>query len=639
MKNLYKHILAVASGLISLVVYITTLNPTVTFMDSGELSAACATFGIPHPTGYPLYLVIGYVFAKLPFSSSPVYNLNLLSAVLSSAAVVMFFYCVILIIDLLKESKPAKQQKQKNVKASEAHKRSGDEIIIIAFFSALIFAFSRTFWSNADAVEVYPLHALFLVTLIYFCLKIYSGLKTDNKKSWVLLFIFLGLSFSNHLTTVFVLPAILLIYYLQYKANPVLAISIRKYMFLVIPGLLLYIILMIRASAEPFINWSNPSNISNLFHHVSGGDYSQLMFSSSSVFSKNASLFFSSVLKEFAIASGIIAVIGLVYLYFRNKNLFYFLLLLILSCLAYSLNYNIRDVLTYFLLVFITLGFSFTAGIVWLLDYLIKNLKLEKNAAVVTVTIGLVLTGISLKYNYAGNDNRNDYVIEDITLNTLNQAEPNAVLMTYDWGYVYPASIYYQQVNHLRGDLKVFNVKFLSAPWYLEMIKKYYPDIYGNCKNEIDDYLSIESNTQSSLSSAKLSALVKAFIIKNRANHPFYMTYDFAYSKEIRPMIADYLIQPAGFVYKLVSKGAPYDSTTGISSLDLNFRKYEPDSQEKEKTYIFTAGIYYDNAVYHFTHKNFPLALRFTDKAIEMRNNFNEAINLKNQILKESKPK
>ncbi len=508
--------------------------------------------------------------------------------------------------------------------------------MLASFFSALVFGFSRTFWSNALSVEVYPLHALLLLILLYYCVRIYASLKENNRKNWILLFVFLGLSFANHMTTVFVVPGILYIFYLQHKENPAFAKSVYPLVFWAIPGLLLYLVLMLRASSEPFMNWSDPKTLGNLYHHVTGGDYSQLMFSSSNVFSKNAKLFFSTVLGEYAVVSGIIAVIGLGYLYVRNKHLFYFIIILILGCLLYSLNYNIRDVLTYFLLIYILLGLTFGAGFIYVLDFLSSRVNLQKNFSAVIIIGGLLLSGFSLKYNYGANNNSTNYAVEDITLNTLNELEPNSVLMTYDWGYVYPAAVYYQQIAGVRQDVKIFNVKFLSVAWYLNTIKKYYPDVYDNCKEEIDNYLtSGASEGNEKMHAVKLASLVKAFITKNFAKLPFYTTFDFAYSKEMKPLISEYGIQPAGLVYKLVIKNSGYDRTAGLNSLQAEFRKYEPDTQEKEKVNISTAGIYYDNAIYHATNKNSLLALRFLDKALDLRSDFKEALTLKNQLLKE----
>lgn len=629
--------LAVGAGVICLIVYIITLNPTVTFMDSGELAAACTAFGIPHPTGYPLFLIIGYIFTRLPISSSPVYNLNLMSAVLSAAAVVVFYYVSYLLLSNLKSAARTQTVKRKKEKRSkEKHLKevnifNTDTITIISFFTAIVFGFSKTFWENALSVEVYPLHGLFLILLIYYSLKIYFNLKEHNKKDWIILFILLGFSFANHMTTVFIIPGIVYIYVLQYRVDILYTKSLSKQFLYVLPGLLLYLVLMVRASSGPYLNWSEPDTFSNLWHHITGGDYSQLMFSSSSVFSKNFNLFFGTVLNEYAVISGIISLVGLIFLYKQNRVIFYYFAILILSCLAYSLNYNIRDLLSYFLLIYILLGLTFGIGFINSLNKLIKS---KTNFILITVIAGLVLSGFSLVYNFKANDESKNYAVEDITLNTLNELGPNSILMTYDWGYVYPAVLYYQQVSKVRDDVKVFNVKFLSVPWYLDMIKKYYPDIYEPCKTEIKSYT--ETYGDDNMHTQRLTNLVRTFIDKSYKIYVIYMTFDFAYSKEIRSILSDYSIQPDGLVYRLTAKNSAYDSTAGVNSLQAVFRAYNPDTPEKEKTNISTAGVYFDNAVYHYQHKNNALAIGFLDKAIELRSNFNEAINMRNQLFKET---
>jgi hypothetical protein len=54
------------SGLILFIIYLITLAPSVVQIDAGELAAVQATLGIAHPTGYPLFTIIGFLFSKLP---------------------------------------------------------------------------------------------------------------------------------------------------------------------------------------------------------------------------------------------------------------------------------------------------------------------------------------------------------------------------------------------------------------------------------------------------------------------------------------------------------------------------------------------------------------------------------------------
>ncbi len=78
--------------LVTFAVFIKTLAPTVWFIDSGELAAVASTLGIAHPTGYPLFTLIGHLFSILPISKSEVYNLNLMSAFFCSLASFMFVF-------------------------------------------------------------------------------------------------------------------------------------------------------------------------------------------------------------------------------------------------------------------------------------------------------------------------------------------------------------------------------------------------------------------------------------------------------------------------------------------------------------------------------------------------------------------
>jgi hypothetical protein len=83
--------IGLALFLVSLGIYSATLAHTVGFIDSGELAWASATLGIPHPTGYPLYTLLTYLFVSaFPFLE-PIAAINLFSALAVAGATVGFF--------------------------------------------------------------------------------------------------------------------------------------------------------------------------------------------------------------------------------------------------------------------------------------------------------------------------------------------------------------------------------------------------------------------------------------------------------------------------------------------------------------------------------------------------------------------
>jgi hypothetical protein len=61
------------------ILYIFTLAPTIYNLDSAELVTAAATGGLVRATGYPLYLILGNLWSKLPLGDVG-YRMNLFSA-------------------------------------------------------------------------------------------------------------------------------------------------------------------------------------------------------------------------------------------------------------------------------------------------------------------------------------------------------------------------------------------------------------------------------------------------------------------------------------------------------------------------------------------------------------------------------
>ena len=74
------------AALVSLAVYAWSAAPNVTLLDSGEFLVAGQHFGVPHPTGYPLWTLLNWLFLLLPFGNAA-WEVAIFSGVCAAAAV------------------------------------------------------------------------------------------------------------------------------------------------------------------------------------------------------------------------------------------------------------------------------------------------------------------------------------------------------------------------------------------------------------------------------------------------------------------------------------------------------------------------------------------------------------------------
>src|SRR5215510_7343726 len=69
----------------ALLLYIRTLAPTVTLVDSGELIVAARTLGVAHPPGFPLYVLLAHLATLFPVGNVAV-RVNTASALFAALA-------------------------------------------------------------------------------------------------------------------------------------------------------------------------------------------------------------------------------------------------------------------------------------------------------------------------------------------------------------------------------------------------------------------------------------------------------------------------------------------------------------------------------------------------------------------------
>ena len=425
-----------------LVSYILTLSPTVGLIDCGELTAGCYLLDILHPTGYPLYTLIGNILSKIPIGTI-VQRINFVSAVYCAIAGLFFF---ILLLDLT-------------------------DSVVAALVSTSLFAFSRTIWSVAVGAEVYGLTALFLVLIIY--------LWTKHHLSNIIIFLafILGMGFTNHMmiASTFIAAAVFLLLIFKGKFSLRFLIILAVFFLL---GLSVYFYLPIRARANPLFNWGNPFNLERFFWHITGKQYRVWMFSSSwSAITTNIKFGIKLLLSENFYIFIILAVWGLWKLFQARRQLVIGLLIILILTFGYAINYSIPDIESYYISCLIVL---------FLLGGIGLSLLMKKSKVPQFFWLILIILPVLANYRRAGM--QGNYLAYDSAKNYLKSAPENATIITNWWDFYSPA-FYVQHIENFRPDVCIVDKELLRRSWYYLYLNKQYPWLYRNSETEINHFL------------------------------------------------------------------------------------------------------------------------------------------------------
>lgn len=175
-------------------VYLFSLGPSVGLEDAGELATAAHVLGVPHPPGYPLWTMLGWLFCRL-FGwvtwhgfANPAWAVALFSAVSGALATGLTALLAV------RSGRDLLQSSGDESGAGEISQRDwcawcGGVV------GSLCFAFSPVMWSQAVIVEVYALGALFMAAVM---LLTYRWLQRPSGRVLVWLGLIFGLGLTNY---------------------------------------------------------------------------------------------------------------------------------------------------------------------------------------------------------------------------------------------------------------------------------------------------------------------------------------------------------------------------------------------------------------------------------------------------------
>ena len=207
--NLWNHICAAISFVVSAVTYLMTIEPTASFWDCPEFITTGYKLEVGHPPGAPFFMLTANLFTQFVNDPSDVARMvNTMSALLSATCILFLFWTITHLVRRLLIDNWDELTTSKTI----AIQASG-------LVGALIYTFSDTFWFSAVEGEVYAYSSAFTAVVFWMILKWEDHADEPHADRWLVLITYMtGLSIGVHLLNLLCIPAIVLVYY--YKRYP-----------------------------------------------------------------------------------------------------------------------------------------------------------------------------------------------------------------------------------------------------------------------------------------------------------------------------------------------------------------------------------------------------------------------------------
>jgi len=436
-----KHIAPVLAFVLPLAIYLLTMPSGLTWAhsgaDGGDLITAAVTLGVPHPSGYPTYTLLGWLFSKIPLGTIA-WRFNLLSAV-STAGAAYFLYRIII--------------------EKTASRWAG-------LVGAWSFAFAPLVWGQAIIAEVYGVNLFFVGLLLWLVTRTGQG---GRNLFWAGMVF--GLALGTHLTAIFWLPVI------SYQFSAIsqqpsarnLKLETRNTLFGVLLGTAIFLYLPLRAG-KGAITWGEPNTLGGMWALVSGQLYQGylLSVSDSVLLARLAALTHYLIEPGFVVLA--LAGAGIWRTWREHRGLVVATVVSAGGYVVYALGYGSVDSFVYLLPVFLPLGIAVGGGLVQLLADIPPRWHGLTIGALVIFTL---LMGV---LNWKSVDLHHDTAAETFWQSVLAQAPANAVLLT-DTDRETFALWYALFALKNRPDVTVVDTRLVAFDWHRADLQRHDPNL------------------------------------------------------------------------------------------------------------------------------------------------------------------
>ncbi len=459
---------AMGLGTGSLALYVKTAAPTLLMADPAEFQLACNVLGVVHPTGYPLYVIVGWLWSHLLPWGDGAYRINLLSALFAAAAVGLSY---LLALELLHAALPGRPAAQTRV---------------VAALATSTLAVSGTFWSQALRAEVYALNSLFVAVVLLLLLR---WSRSQAPRTLELAALTYGLSLTHHRTMIFFLLPGLLFVWLTDRSVFRKGKFLLALLALVALPQVLYLYIPWRAPVTPYLHLElAPGRTLSLYDNTLGGF---LGFVMGEMFRGELGVQVPLLeglpqaarllLAQFGIPGVALGLLGVTRLGLGARRaparrLLAFLTLSYAALVGFTLVYNVGDIHVFHTPSYIIFALWLAVGMAWLVD-MVRGVghgafpSLRRAGCYLLLVLLALLPSAFLWNNYPSVDRSGDYRAREWAEKVLAQPLPEgAILVSNDRNEITPL-LYLQYVEGQRPDLLTMFPLMLPGEGYANVVR------------------------------------------------------------------------------------------------------------------------------------------------------------------------
>ena len=321
-------------------IYAATAAPSLVtlFDDSLEFQLVLPTFAIAHPTGYPLYTLLGGIWSRVLFPfGSWAWRINIFSALAAAGAVGLMF---------------AVAQRLVNGGRAEGEQPNGGSPrgsqwigLAAGTAAAITFGLGPVWWAQATLAEVYALHNLLLAGVLLVTLTV-PGL-AGRRLVWrvALLALLFGLGLAHHRTIVLAVPGVAV--YLLWSVPRLWRPRAAWLLWLgaLLLPLLLYLYLPLRAGAGAVdLHGSYTNTWNGFWDHVLARGYTSFFSGSALAVERTPQQWFELIVAQVGWVGLLLALVGCGWLLDRRVRKGWVLVLLVLAVnFVFTLFYRVGD--------------------------------------------------------------------------------------------------------------------------------------------------------------------------------------------------------------------------------------------------------------------------------------------------------